>query len=212
MFHAMLPAAVNSSVSGPHGTDIELEGLAVVVDEAAVEVDVPRLRVLDTAVIEIVLEGRRRPVPRPILRRAEYGIERRALFAVIDDALQLSHVREPPVAVPGEAQLLAKVGRPPPIDAIRRFRLPVPVDVRHLLLPYEPSAGVVYGPISVVEEAAVARAARRVVAVLARSIRIQAGPPLSWKSGAIPLPGVGQAGAVPSAAVYELRFQLLDPR
>jgi len=148
------------SWSAAHGADMDAEAPAAVADDAVDEIDDPR---------ELEADGARRRGPVRIRERAENRIDRRLETPVVADALKLPHVREPPVFVPREAQVLAVRERLAPPQGIIARRLTVSVDVRRVLLPHEPRAGVGHRTVAVVDEAAITRAAGLVEAVLSRA-------------------------------------------
>jgi hypothetical protein len=71
--------------------------------------------------------------------------------SVVDNALELPHVREPPVVVAREAEAVAVVEGVAPRKEILASRLPVAVYVRRVLLPHEPRAVVRHRPVPVVD-------------------------------------------------------------
>src|SRR5688572_3122225 len=95
----------------------------------------------------------------------EDRIERRSIAPVVDQALELAHVREAPVVVTGEAQALAVGERLAPRHGLRPRRL----------LPLEPRARVDHGAVPLVHEAPLHGTAERVRAVLSGTARAVAG-------------------------------------
>jgi len=87
------------------------------------------------------------------MRRAEHRIARRTNAPVIDNALQLPHVRQPPVVVAGEAQVLTVgQGFAPRHVVVFGGDLSIPVKIWHVLLPHEPRAFVRHCAVAVVYE------------------------------------------------------------